>query len=148
MRKCYLTWANFTLADHMKPAGLRDLRDLLRTENLVNLAEICCRESIPGTVANPSVQQHDRNIEAVIAHLATKTEIEWGARKLTLQVQAKQLGFVELLLWHLFEVGEVCVFVDLEGFFFFFFYFGFVLQAHSFGTSSWCKHLVRADGGD
>jgi len=107
MRKCYLNWVNFTLSSNGKPGDLRDLRDLLRTENLVNLAEICCREKIPGAVSTPSVREHDRNIEVVIAHLATKTELEWGARKLTLQVQAKQLGFVELLLWHLFEVGEV-----------------------------------------
>lgn len=83
------------------------MRDLFRTEALVALAEGCCGEPIPNSIAKPSVRDHDTNIEAVIRHLGTKTRIEWGEDKLIKGVQSKQLGYLEILCWHLVEVGEL-----------------------------------------
>jgi hypothetical protein len=81
MRKMLVKWLSFTI-----DVDLRDIRDLLRTEHLVAAAEVCCgrarggRQPIAGTTTTPSVHEHDKNIEAVVVHLATLTEMEWGTR--------------------------------------------------------------------
>jgi hypothetical protein len=41
-----------------------------------------------------------------VNHLATITPVEWGAQKLIKGCQEKQMGYLEILAWHLVEVGE------------------------------------------
>ncbi len=79
-RRMNVRWANHRLScDASGP--LVDIRDLFRSENLVQLAESCAGRPIEGANAKPGSQnEHDRNVEAVVTHLATKTELEWGAR--------------------------------------------------------------------
>ena len=66
----------------MQAPPLKDLRDLLRTEHLVKLTELCTGNAVPGAVsANPRPENHDTNIRACVSVLAPLTTLEWGAEK-------------------------------------------------------------------
>jgi hypothetical protein len=80
MRKMFVRWLSSVLERGGQRLQLRDIRDLLRTEILVAVAGLCCGEPIPNASTTPSHHDHDRNIEAVVLHLASKTEMEWGSR--------------------------------------------------------------------
>jgi hypothetical protein len=87
MRKIFLRWVNFKVS-----SSLLDLRDLFRSENLLPLAEACTGSAVPDAVAKPALPvDHDKNFEAIVKHLATKTRIEWGAAKLSAGLRSKQV---------------------------------------------------------
>ena len=104
LRKEYTRFFNWKLEG--KKMTLLDLRDLTRTENLVALCTELCGRPVPGAVERPSVRDHDHNIACVVNMLSEETTIEWGAAKLIKGVQDKNMGFIEVLAWHLVEVGE------------------------------------------
>jgi hypothetical protein len=92
MRKIFLRWVNFKLSVNEAFKPLLDLRDLFRSENLLPLTEACTGSAVPDAVAKPALPvDHDKNFEAIVKHLATKTSIEWGAAKLSAGLRSKQV---------------------------------------------------------